>query len=280
MPAILTRSRTFGQIPAILIRTHTSKTFRTWKDLILPNGRDTRIFLFEVDEREDPKSAKTSSFTPPEWQPDRLPSHIYVVNDLPSKMEDHLRHLLDEHYAKPAARTRFTKYGTRITPNDVWNNLRMSYLHSPFPLNYEQAKYTSIVAHAVHDIYWALTAKRLSTTEQQRATRGTVIADSVFELNHEIKILWEDKAPKVFDKIIGDLIDEARAHGSVTTPYLQPFEPSSTKRSSTKRSSPKQSSTKQSSSKQSPSKQSSSKRSSTTYNTHEAILGKVRLVAL
>jgi len=211
-------------------------------------------------------------------------------------MEDHLRHLLDDHYAKQAARTRFTKDGIR-TPNGVWENLRQSYRRSPFPLYYEKAKYGIFVANAVHDIFCALTGKGLALDEQKRATHGTVIADSVFELNHEIKILWEDKAPKVFDKIIGDFIDEARAHGSVITPYLhpRPFKPSSTKQpspkqspskqsspkqSSSKQSSPKQSSSKQASSKQSLSKQSSDTRSSTTYKNYEAILGKVRLVAL
>jgi hypothetical protein len=155
MPTFLTRKSTFGQMPAILIRTHTSKAFRTWTDFILPNGRETRLLLSEVDETVDPNSATTSSFTPVEWHPDRLPFHIYVVNDLPSKMEDHLRHLLDEHYVKPAAKTSFTKYGTRITPDRVWGSLQWSYLNSPFPLYYKQARYATFVAHTVQDIHYS-----------------------------------------------------------------------------------------------------------------------------
>jgi hypothetical protein len=200
-------------------------------------------------------------------------------------MEEHLHHLLDDHpdYAKRAARTRCTNDGIR-TPNGVWEHLRQSYRSSAFPLYYEKAKYSNFVSEAVQDIYCAITGKSLEVDEQKRATRGTVIADTVFELNNEIKILWEDKAPKVFDKIIGDFIDEARAHGSVITPFLDPqsSRPSSTKQSETKQSSSKQSPSKQPSPKASPkrpsSKQSSSKKSSTTYSNFEAIIGKVRLV--
>jgi hypothetical protein len=58
--------------------------------------------------------------------------------------------------------------------------------------------------------------------EKKRATRGTVIIDTVYELDDEIKILWEDKSPKVFDKIFGDFIDEARAHAEKTIPFIHP----------------------------------------------------------
>ena len=77
-------------------------------------------------------------------------------------------------------------------------------------------------------------------------------------------LLWKDRAPKVFDMVIGGFIDEATAHGSVMTRYLYP-QPSSTKRASTKRTS----------SKKLLSKSSSDMQSSTTYNIYEAILGKV-----
>ena len=129
----------------------------SWKDLILPNGRDTRIFLSQIDETGNSNSVSTSSFTPTEsWHPDKLPSHIYIVDDLPSEMEGHLRHLLDEHYAKRAARIHFTNdNGICVIPNRVWDQFRN---YSPFPLYYEQAAYAHFVSKAVHEIYPAVQA--------------------------------------------------------------------------------------------------------------------------
>jgi hypothetical protein len=67
--------------------------------------------------------------------------------------------------------------------------------------------------------------------------------------------------PKVFDKVVGDFINEAKAHGLVITPYLHPpsTKPLSTEQLSSKR-------------------RSSTKKLSTTYKGYSATLGKVRPV--
>ncbi|KAI0272858.1 hypothetical protein BGY98DRAFT_150141 [Russula aff. rugulosa BPL654] len=89
----------------------------TWRDLLLPNEQDTHVIL-EVTEGHN--TAKTSSFSLPAWDPERLPPSAHLFENLPSRMHEHLRVIIDQHFSDQAARTSFTnRRGRSVTPNDV-----------------------------------------------------------------------------------------------------------------------------------------------------------------
>jgi hypothetical protein len=71
-------------------------TFHTWRDLLLPiDHLDTRIVLPRVDESEGQTTAQATPLSLVSWDPKRLPPTAHLVTDLPSKMQEHLRVIID-----------------------------------------------------------------------------------------------------------------------------------------------------------------------------------------
>jgi hypothetical protein len=58
---------------------------------------------------------------------------------------------------------------------------------------------------------------------QERVGRGVVITGHAYRLDCGIKVLWENKFPKVFDQFVGELADELRTRGSVEELFEQPI---------------------------------------------------------
>ena len=186
------------------------------KDILLLNGRGTLIILPEITEEQ--VTLKTSSFSLPAWDPERLPSAAHLFEDLPSRIQEHLRVIIDQHYPTEAARTTFTNHmGYSVTPDDVLAGLRARCTISTFDLSHEIATraITVYLSYEVKVIYEALTGNRLNVRPQERTSDSSVITDYGFRFGDGIKILWADKSSRAFDRFIGELMEQMRDRSAV-----------------------------------------------------------------
>jgi hypothetical protein len=186
----------------------------TWKDLLLPNEQDTRVLLYGVTEGQI--TAMTSSFSLTAWDPERLPRSAHLFEDLPSRMQEHLRVIIDQHFSDQAARTGFTdRGGFSVTPNCVVRLLRRQC--AIWTWSYEAAPraITIYLSHSVKVIYEALTGKWLDVQLQEHTSNSSVITDHIFRFDDGIKILWGDKSPRTFDRFIGELMVQMRDRSTV-----------------------------------------------------------------
>jgi hypothetical protein len=181
----------------------------TWRELLLPNGQDTTIYLSKIDTTGE-CSTNPSAFIPHEWGPNRHPSGIRLVNGLPSMMHGHLDQILDNHFSSEAAGTQFTAFDATFTPRSELAQLRIR-CKRKLEFNYENG--VGVIAERVSDmvrqVYYALTGTSLEFDGQEPTKYGEVITGHVYRDHDEIKILWEDKAPAVFNKFIERLQEPA-----------------------------------------------------------------------
>lgn len=183
----------------------------TWKDLLLPNEQDTRVIIPDVTEGQ--VTSKTSSFSLPAWDPERLPPSAHLFEDLPSRMREHLGVIINQHYPTQAARATFTnRSGYSVTPNDVIQGLRARCASWIFNLSHETATgaITEYLSYEVNVIYQALTGNFLHVRGQEHTSDSSVITDRGFRFDGGIKILWGDKSSRAFDKFIGELMEQMR----------------------------------------------------------------------
>jgi hypothetical protein len=183
----------------------------TLRNVLIPNGQDTRCFLDEVNETEGQYSpAKTSSFCPLMWDPERLPSSAHLREDLPTKMLEDLAAILGHSYSGQAAMTSFTnRRGRNLTPNDVFMSLQDLCASLAFRFNCEEgAKALSqCLSYLVIDIYYVLTGKKLM---YQTGSSSQVISDFAYVVDDGVHILGEAMSPKVFNHFIGELVRQMR----------------------------------------------------------------------
>ena len=196
---------------------------RTWKDLLLPNGHDTHIFLSRIDNRARDGVTSPSPFNPPKWDPGRLPTIVHQIDDFPSKIEGHLRQLVDDHYATQAARTQFKGDGElSFTPDFSWRMLQRSCERLDFRLDheYEADEISLHLSHLVCLIHEALTEKKSLASRKERTHRAIVVSDRANPLDDgKIKLLWENISPRVFDKCFEELMNQTKAQGSSVKMY-------------------------------------------------------------
>jgi len=190
-------------------------TINTWRDLLFPNDQDARVSLLRIDRtRGQDSTAKTSSLSNPGIVPNQLPSNAYVVPNLPERMSEHLEILLDRHYSVQAATTSFTEgYSESLTPKGVFQSLQRNARNVNFRLNYEPGS-SSIGPYLfslVQIIYQALTeSPRLSFDTEVHGPGDHVIGDFTYLIDNRITILVENKSPKVFDRFIGQFMEQGR----------------------------------------------------------------------
>src|SRR5258708_38670346 len=110
-------------------------SINTLKDLLIPNGQDTRCFLNVV---EEPSIARTSTFSLSLWDPQRLPPSAHLCDDLAGKMLEDLAAILDRSYSSQAARANFTNIlPPQTTPNHNLPSIQLQLATPPFPFRYE-----------------------------------------------------------------------------------------------------------------------------------------------
>ena len=184
----------------------------TLKDLLLPNEEhDTHIIFQRVREGEVP--AETSSFSLLAWDPERLPRSAQLFKDLPSRMHEHLRLIIDQHFSDQAARSSFTNYvGYSVAPNEIVQHLRSRCTLFTFNLSHEVDPRTisDCISYPVAVVYEALTGNRLDVELQEHSCYSSVITDHVFRLRDGIKILWAEKSSRAFDRFIGELMEQLK----------------------------------------------------------------------
>jgi len=156
-------------------------------------------------------------------------------------MHGHLDQILDMHFSSEAAGTQFTAFDATFTPRNELGQLRIR-CKRKLEFNYESG--VGVIAEHVSDmvrhVYYVLSGTNLEFDGQERTTNSEVITDHVYRDQDEIKVLWEEKSPAVFNKFIEQLQQQMMAHESVPGLRSQP--------------------------------------SSVTFDRYEAILGKVRVV--
>jgi len=182
----------------------------TLRDLLIPNGQDTRCFLGSIDKTAGQNgAARTTSFTLPLWKPERLPSSVHLCEYLPTKMLEHLGAILDQSYSDQAARTSFTNHrGRTFTPNNILERLRDDCVDQHFRFNYEDEPkaLSRYLSSLVCNLYHAMTGRRLVYRAEQRATLNQAVSDFSYQVDGGLHTLGEDKSPKVFNHFIGQLM--------------------------------------------------------------------------
>ncbi|KAH9973496.1 hypothetical protein BGW80DRAFT_1560357, partial [Lactifluus volemus] len=193
----------------------------TWNSLLYPSAQDTHMVLPKLDvgktlEEVDPR---TSSFTPLEWTSQRLPSRLHLTKELPYKMHQDLRHILNEHCR--------TQAGNLIsTPSDPFSVLR----HGCTQIHVFDSKSPSDVTTMATYLYWlvcstyhALTGEYVSFDMKWHTDHNIVVTDEVYRLKsdrYRVKILWDNMLLTEFNQLVGELMDDLR-HGSRLEPYSQ-----------------------------------------------------------
>ena len=189
----------------------------TWRDLLLPNEQDThRVILYQVTEEQ--RTAVTSSFSLLAWDPEKLPSAAHLFEDLPSRMHEHLRVIIDQHFSDQAARTSFkNREGRSVTPVHVIERLRDNCADYTLYLSYETGTRTiaECLSCSVKVVYAALTGNFLDVQGQEPSSNGAVITSRVFQFDDGIKILWAEKSSRAFDRFIGELMEQMRDRSTV-----------------------------------------------------------------
>jgi len=196
-------------------------TFHTLRQLLCPsNDHDTRVILPQVTPSTG--DAGTSPFLltgkRTRRDPNRLPSSAHLREELPSRMQEHLVAIIDQHYPDQAARTTVLDYsGDDVTPDHVIRDIRGRCRSHTLNLNHEPGAttITEVLLYQVKVIYRALTGNELDIQAQVRASQGKVITDHTLRLGGEIRVLWENKSSKAFDAFIGELMAEM-SQGPVT----------------------------------------------------------------
>ena len=90
-------------------------SLQTWKDLVF---QDKSVILSSVTQGQN--TTKTSSFSLLAWDPERLPPSAHLVENLPSRMQEHLGDIIDQHFSDKAASTSFTNCSDySVTPDVV-----------------------------------------------------------------------------------------------------------------------------------------------------------------
>ncbi|KAI9510146.1 hypothetical protein F5148DRAFT_1366736 [Russula earlei] len=123
-----------------------------------------------------PTVVQTSSFNTGLVNQLCLPASMRLVRGLLDRMQEHMRDIIDENYAKTAA-------GTDVS------SARVNHLQGP-----SHYKLSLLVAH----IYRALTDNGLEFRSQEPSEHRRVITDHSYRLGDQIKILGEDKSSHVF----------------------------------------------------------------------------------
>jgi hypothetical protein len=201
-------------------------TFPTWNSLLFPSAQNSHIvapvMVNETREEVD-RFVHTSSFSPRECTSQRLLSCLHLTKELPYKMHQDLRHIINEHrHCRIRAEgTHTTIRGRTTTPSETFSYLQID-LGYRFNLNYEDnigsmAHYLSIM---VKDIFHALTGKDVVCHLEPHADRNVVVTDLTYKVDDMIKILWDNESFKVFNQLVGKLMDDLR-HGSRLEPYPQ-----------------------------------------------------------
>jgi hypothetical protein len=208
---------TLSSYPNIHLHQMTCAPVRTWKDLLLIE-QDTSVIYPRVTEGQG--ASNTSSFSLPAWNPERLPSAAHLFQDFPSRMREHLVTILDQHYPTEAAGTTFAFSSDHtITADFVLGDLGCRCIGWTFNLSHEEStrSVAGALIHQVIVIYGALTGNYLDVRDQDRTSDGSVITDHGFrfELDGGIKILWEDKSSRDFDRLIGELMEQMRDRSTV-----------------------------------------------------------------
>jgi hypothetical protein len=204
----------------------TSPTFR---DFFCPgNDHDTRVILSDVIEGPIATSAATtSSFAlgKSRWDPKRLPALAHLFEDLPSKMLQNLRAIIDQHYPDQSASPNFTDHRGRIfTPDGIKLDIEARLAPLTLNLSYEPgvSMITEVLRYSVQVLYAVLTGDSLEVNGQSRTRNNAVRTDHLFSLGDRSGILWEDKSPKAFDKFIGELMEKMRDGSTVLCRETKP----------------------------------------------------------
>jgi len=179
-----------------------------------------------IDNRARDGVTNPSPFDPPKWDPGRLPTRVHQIDDLPSKIEGHLRQLVDDHYATQAARTQFKGGGgISFTPDFSWRMLQRSCERLDFRLDheYEADEISLHLSHIIRLIHEALTEKMSLASRRERTHRAIVVSDRANPLDDgKIKLLWEKISPsgQVFRGTYGP--DEGARIGREMYPEISP----------------------------------------------------------
>ncbi|KAI9510072.1 hypothetical protein F5148DRAFT_1374703 [Russula earlei] len=184
----------------------------TWRDLLLPDHQDVHVRLRQIHETPVTSVVQMSSFNPLLGNQMRLPASVHLVENLPAMMWEHLGDIINQSYSETAAGTVFLDDEDPITPQSALQQLRRGCRRTSFFANREASSGAIALnlSYLVEDIYRALTNDMLQFLSQEPSLNRMVITDHSYRLNGEVKILWQDKSPHVFNRFMEELMTQLR----------------------------------------------------------------------
>jgi hypothetical protein len=150
-------------------------------------------------------SASTSRFDPGaalDWN--RIPYRVYHNNDLRSNMRKHLEQLLSDNpaAAQPVSEAIKANFQTNI------EDLKDDKIYNESSVSTATSRLLSIMKRA----YEGLTGSKIESQTELPSERSTVITEFVIFLSdsekENVQLLWENKAPRVFDVHITQLQEQ------------------------------------------------------------------------
>jgi hypothetical protein len=188
---------------------------KTWNDLLFPDVQSTsHIPLLYLSKRElahssESCSAQTSSFSPLEWDPDRLPSCVHLARNLPLDMYQDLRRIVTKHYPNQAAGSQCREFGDDLTADICFKYFRRDCRGNSLDINHKAAvaDFSTSLHRLVRTIFGALTGDMMVFLHKVAMDRRAVITDHAYILGGRIAVICEDKSPTVFDHFLGQLME-------------------------------------------------------------------------
>ena len=196
------------------VRSMSSITIQTWRDLLLPNDQDTHVFLPQVPQVDNTEGqhVQISTFAPQVADPgERLPLSEHLFEEFPSRIWDHLCVILNQSCSGQATGTSFTnRRGRSVTPAGLLGRLQDQFDECLFQHHYETGS-VDIMKHlssTVSGIFKALTETKAAYAREIHSSCHGVVSDFAYLLNDRKKILGEIKSPKVFNDTIGAFMQQ------------------------------------------------------------------------
>jgi len=169
----------------------------SWNAILFPDQQTARIVPQLVDETIGTSHAATSTFHPNHLDITKLPVRVRLLPELPGRMDDHLRLIVNDHYTEQAAATELLNGNARWTPTHYLEQLQSHCALTRIYYSTESQVRTvaTWVASMARNIYRGLTGTENTTlgfdTEIPNADR-TVRTDVVYLL---------DNSPKYYGRI-------------------------------------------------------------------------------
>jgi hypothetical protein len=130
----------------------------------------------------------------------RIPVGVLEVANLATKMRFHLERILQKNF-----NARVALPAQNMTGVGAFRGMQISPCVKEFRNEGSVHSYASILCHTIIGLYRDLTGQQVYVSARVPANGRAVVTDKTIELKNQIRLLWEDKAPYIFDRHLAHL---------------------------------------------------------------------------